>query len=487
LVPVASAAPPSESDVLEKALPGVVLLVNQRVDGKVGFGSGILLDGEGRVLTNMHVIADAASLGAMLYDAKRTSYIPADGGLARYLFENERDVHPALLQRGDPALDLAVVKIGVDTTKYARLPFRDDAVRIGERVLALGHPNETVWSFSAGLVSSLHSAIIQTDAAINHGNSGGPLIDTRGRIVGVNTSKLFGDSQGISFARPIALARELVAGVAAPFEPDLSSPERGVATCARAWELASSAVADCFDDESRYTLMMEAWQIAAKKLALPPKQLDALKERTEKYGKEQWITFQRNIVIAAAKGQSIDAVIESMQKSIGAIGGGSMSANQLNAALRANVAREDVTARVRRAMSDVAAYEASWDKRLLERTGLKLDSQNPNAMRDVRKMGLRVERVVKVGDDRAWVAIEGRNLDNTKYEYAELWLRRGSVWRERTTPVADDVKVLPSGFPTPFGDYQTDLAIMVDYMLASMKSAKKAGVTSPKSTDKLPQ
>lgn len=456
--------------MLERALPGVVLIVNQRADGKVGFGSGILLDGEGRVLTNMHVIADAASLGAMLYDAKRTSYIPADGGLARYLFENERDVHPALLQRGDPALDLAVIKIDADTSKLARLPFRTEPVRIGERVLALGHPNETVWSFSAGLVSSLHSAIIQTDAAINHGNSGGPLIDSRGRVVGVNTSKLFGDSQGISFARPIALAGELVAGASAPFEPDLSSPERGVATCARAWELASAAVADCYDDESKYALMLEAWASMTKKLSLPPAQQRALEERTTKFGKEHWIAFMRNLVIASAKNQPLDVVIANMRKSVGAVDADSMSANALNEALKAHVAREDVTARVRRAMNDVAAYEASWDKRVLQRTGLKLDRKNPNALQDVRKMGLRVERVSLVGADRAWISVAGRNVDGTPYRYAELWLKRGAAWHERETPLPHDLETLPPDFPKPFGEYRTDLDALVDYMLASMSN-----------------
>lgn len=471
--PAAEAPPaPSESDVLERALPGVVLVVNQRADGKVGFGSGILLDGEGRVLTNMHVVAHAISLGALLYDAKRTSYIPEDGGLARYLFENEQALRPALLQRGDPALDLAVVKLDVDTSKYPRLSFREAPVRIGERVLALGHPNETVWSFSAGLVSSLHSGIIQTDAAINFGNSGGPLIDVHGRVVGVNTSKLLGESHGIGFARPIALAQELVDGARAPFQPDLSSPERGVATCVRAWELASSAVADCYDDESRYELMLEAQRVAVKRLSLPPEQERTLRERSKKYGKEQWIAFQRSMVIAAAKGESMEAVIARMQRDLGALDGDSTSASAINQAFRAHADREDVASRIRRSMENVATYEGAWDKRLLERTGLKLDSRNPSALRDLRKMGLRVERVVLIGDDRAWVAIGGRNVDGSPYHYAELWLRRGALWHERGTPLAEDVKVLPPGFPAPCGEYEADLNASVDYIVASMGNAK---------------
>src|SRR5439155_16992393 len=109
-----------------------------------------------------------------------------------------------------------------DTARYVRLPFREAPPLLGERVIALGHPKETVWSFTTGVVSSLHSGMIQTDAAINQGNSGGPLIDSEGRVIGINTSKLVGDAQGIGFARPIALAKGLIDGVSAPFTPDRS-------------------------------------------------------------------------------------------------------------------------------------------------------------------------------------------------------------------------------------------------------------------------
>ena len=83
-------------------------------------------------------------------------------------------------------------------------------------------------------------------------------------------------------------------------------------------------------------------------------------------------------------------------------------------------------------------------------------------------MGLRVDRVVPVGDDRAWVAIAGRNLDGTSYRYAELWIRRGSVWHERETPLPEDLKLLPGAFPPPYAEYQGVLDTFVDAMLANM-------------------
>src|SRR5688500_9287271 len=81
-----AALPPSQRaavDILKRALPGVVLLLNQRSDGKLGFGSGVLLDDHGHVLTNLHVVANATTLGAMLHNPSRVSYTPMDGGLAR--------------------------------------------------------------------------------------------------------------------------------------------------------------------------------------------------------------------------------------------------------------------------------------------------------------------------------------------------------------------------------------------------------------------
>lgn len=147
----------------------------------------MLLDERGLVLTNLHVVANASSLGAMLHDPGRVSFTPMDGGLARYFFENQKDVVAAHLVRGDPTLDLAIVQIETDTSRYARLPFRTTPVEVGEQVLALGHPQETVWSFTSGMVSSIHLGAIQHDAAINPGNSGGPLIDMSGQVVGVNT------------------------------------------------------------------------------------------------------------------------------------------------------------------------------------------------------------------------------------------------------------------------------------------------------------
>ncbi|MBI3182264.1 MAG: trypsin-like peptidase domain-containing protein [Myxococcales bacterium] len=106
----------SIEDLVEAALPSLVLLLNTRPDGKRSYGSGLLLDDQGTVLTNLHVVANAESLSAMLYRADRVSYTPADGGLWRFLFENSHEIKGAFLVRADPTLDLAVVRVDADTS-----------------------------------------------------------------------------------------------------------------------------------------------------------------------------------------------------------------------------------------------------------------------------------------------------------------------------------------------------------------------------------
>ena len=463
-------APPARSqvEVLKAALPGLVLLINYRADGKVGYGSGILLDGHGLVLTNVHVVANAKSLGAMLYDAHRTSYIPEDGGLARYLFENEKAIVAARLERADPGLDLAIVRLEADTSQYPRLPLRTAAVNAGETVIALGHPKETVWSFSTGVISSIHSAVIQTDAAINQGNSGGPLIDAEGQLVGINTSKLVGDAQGIGFARPVQLARELIDGASAPFEPDRSTPEKAVLTCSRATELGSSAVANCEDEEARYAMMLASMEGMKKRLKFSPDAMKIFDLRVQTFGKEQWLAFQRKMTIAAARGESAEKIVSEMEDKVHSIPVDGVSNEQLVEGLEAHLRKQEVVKEIRQAIDGLTTYQAEWDQDLLARTGAKLDRKNPRANIETLKMGIRVDQTAYVDPEHAWVALSGRNVDGTGYRYSELWVKTADGWRERGVPLPDDVKRLPKGFPPPWIDYERALEVRIEHMIKGM-------------------
>jgi serine protease Do len=171
---------------------------NQRP--RTGTGSGFIIDGQGHILTNTHVVADASRLTVRMVDGREYS---------------------ARVVGTDISTDVAVIRIEPrpgDVLPVAQ--FGDsDALRVGDWVLALGNPLGLDFTVTAGIVSAKGRQItgpthlesfIQTDAAINPGNSGGPLIDLFGRVVGVN-SAIFGSDRfvGYGFAVPIRLARRV--------------------------------------------------------------------------------------------------------------------------------------------------------------------------------------------------------------------------------------------------------------------------------------
>jgi len=161
-----------------------------------GQGSGIIMESSGYILTNNHVIKGATDIQVSLSDGNRVK---------------------ATVVGRDGATDLAVLKI--DANDLIPAAFGDsEAVETGALVWAVGSPfglERTITSgilsakHRAGLAANPHQDFLQTDAAVNPGNSGGPLVDANGKVIGVNTA-IVGDSyQGISFAIPSNLAREI--------------------------------------------------------------------------------------------------------------------------------------------------------------------------------------------------------------------------------------------------------------------------------------
>ena len=200
--------------IVAKVLPAVVSITTRHIHREAaqapvlrrGLGSGVIVDRHGHIVTNHHVVEDAEQIKVTLVDGR---------------------VFAARLVGTDPVTDLAVVKIDGRKLPVAALG-KSDGLRVGEAVIAIGNP---LWieggpTVTTGVVSGLGRILeqpglpmlhhlIQTDAAINEGNSGGPLVNRAGQVIGINTA-IIASAHGIGFAIPTStlrlVLRDLLAG-----------------------------------------------------------------------------------------------------------------------------------------------------------------------------------------------------------------------------------------------------------------------------------
>lgn len=399
------------------ALPSVVLLVGERSDGKTSFGSGIIVGRDGRVLTCLHLVRGMKHLRAMLYEPGLVSYTPMDGGLDRFLFENRSRLIDVSLERIDEANDLALVRLDAETAAVPLLPLADELPRRGEAVLALGHPQETVWSFTSGVVSALHHGAIQHDAALNPGSSGGPLVNQRGELVGVSSAKVFGDTDGVGFARPIGMARWLLDEEARSFGLDLSTPEKAASSCIRAQELASPNLDECFDWDHRWSYFEHARRSLEGHVDATALANVAGSDRA------QWLKQSKALLRAAVRD------------------GQRSSSNHVLPALPAAL---DPLVREARALISTQA------QRLRAENHLEVELSDQRAIRKLLRKGVRVESTLRVKPRLAWVLLVGRNLDGSEYRFSEVWAQDGGgSWHQRTPAGEDELKSLPRAFAPP--------------------------------------
>jgi S1-C subfamily serine protease len=197
--------------IYEKVADGVVNVTSTAVQMDFffnafptqGSGSGSIIDTKGHILTNHHVVANAQKLEVTLGDGSKW---------------------PAKLVGSDPDSDLAVIKIDAPKEKLKTIPMGDSKnLKIGQKVLAIGNPFGLQRTLTTGIVSSIGRTIrsdsgtliedvIQTDAAINPGNSRGPLLNSDGEIIGINSAILTpsGGNVGIGFAVPVNTAKKVI-------------------------------------------------------------------------------------------------------------------------------------------------------------------------------------------------------------------------------------------------------------------------------------
>jgi S1-C subfamily serine protease len=190
--------------IVERAGPSVIGVRRRRSNGAgradafEGAGSGVIISSDGYALTNHHVIDGAERVDAVLHD-----------GL----------VVMAEIVGADPDTDLALLQLGHGKMQAAEMA-DSDALKVGELSVAIGNPLGFQATVTAGIVSALRRTlrgasghliedVIQTDAALNPGNSGGALVDARGRVIGINTA-IIGGAQGLCFAVPINTAKRVI-------------------------------------------------------------------------------------------------------------------------------------------------------------------------------------------------------------------------------------------------------------------------------------
>src|SRR6476659_8254833 len=186
-------------------------------------GSGFVIDKAGHVVTNYHVVRGASTIQVSFSNTERFK---------------------AKVVGVDPSTDIAVLQVKVKSRALKALPLgNSDLVRVGDQVIAIGNPFGLDRSVTSGIVSAVQrrieapnqlsiSHVIQTDAALNHGNSGGPLLNAQGQVIGVSSAISTGDAGegniGIGFAIPINTVRDVVAELKAHGHVD--HPYLGVVT-----------------------------------------------------------------------------------------------------------------------------------------------------------------------------------------------------------------------------------------------------------------
>jgi S1-C subfamily serine protease len=188
--------------VVERVEPAVVA-INVRKNGSTGrqgegAGSGVVIAPDGFILTNNHVVEDVSSVSVTLTDGRTMK---------------------AGVMGSDPATDLSVIRVSTNGLSIVELG-NSDTLRVGQLAIAIGNPLGFQSTVSAGVVSALGRSlrsrsgrlienVIQTDVALNPGNSGGPLVNSRGEVIGINSAMIY-MAQGISFAIPINTAKWVV-------------------------------------------------------------------------------------------------------------------------------------------------------------------------------------------------------------------------------------------------------------------------------------
>lgn len=186
-----------EMAIYQKAAPAVVIIATNS-----GYGSGSIIDGKGHVITNWHVVKNHPEV-IVIFKPKDSAELTKELAF------------PALVEKIDQLSDLALLKIKSPPKVFTHLKLGDSsALAVGQDVHAIGHPSGEIWTYTKGIISQIrssyewrtaegsvhHAKVIQTQTPINPGSSGGPLIDDRGALIGINSFQKSGEALNYAVA-----------------------------------------------------------------------------------------------------------------------------------------------------------------------------------------------------------------------------------------------------------------------------------------------
>ena len=226
----------NEAEIYRDVSPSVVSIEVEISRIVVAGGAGFVIDDDGHIVTNAHVVEDAKSLTVLFHDGYET---------------------PAKLIGTDTNIDLAVIKVDIARHRFKPVSFGDsDDLVVGEAVVAIGSPHGLDATLTRGIISGLNRSLefddgttmegaIQTDAALAPGNSGGPLLNQEGEVIGVNTAGYRGTALG--FAIPSNMARQVAENMIANAVPWATSEAAAAYATFEAAHAEAEAVASIFE------------------------------------------------------------------------------------------------------------------------------------------------------------------------------------------------------------------------------------------------
>jgi serine/threonine-protein kinase len=396
---------PTRAQVLASVSPQVVVLVASQPDEQLRSAAGLFvpMGGRGYVLSTARLAEGAVSLGALRFKADEALYAPAEGGAGRWVFEHQQDLVGARLVRSDPVANLALFELAGDAGVSGGLPF-GGSVSTGDEVLVVGHPGGVLWSSVAGSVSAVRGNSLQLDLKSVDGLAGAPVVDGRGRVVGLVTAEGAGGVAAVSAER----AQALLTGVAEPFVADRSTPEKTVKSCLRALELGQAeAWVDCFEAADHWKLHQQGieWALDHATVFEAHQIRDVLERRAP-----DWRTEAH--------------VLAEVRQRYG---------------LMLSHAPPQVKAQGKTIFFDVSAQAPLVDSP---------DDSDPFLESvAVLQRGVRVEQTAKVSDDTSWVLLSSRGADERAVFDSVLVVRCGARWcLQGAVPEAAEA-LRPPNFP----------------------------------------